>query len=819
MLSLNNLIPEPVIIASRGENLNLLKICLSCFVDVFKRKGFILTLLFLSSFYCSLTDANASEKIGVLYSYKNVEAYTKNNIVGFEQIWKSFLETFEGTNLDYQFVCNITPETKPTDIDVDILFFPLAVDFDQSEKEFLNLFLHSGGKLIISAGIGEVSEELKNFLHDNGIEVKSNLIARTPLKLKYRDLEDSFFELPIGDFYSDFSLLGSSKKNIAKWRENNNIAIGASPSLLYIGYTWGQESEKNNDIKIFLKAIDFVWKDISFLITKKITSGEYKKIAKEINILKAEAALVIKIAEQLDLAVPRYLLTKHFDDGIDYLNDFNSNYLFANYKSAREDAASAKNEFAFVYSLGIPVRKVEVRAIWLDRGSIVGCKGPTELRNLIKNLSRIGFNVIFFETVNAGFPIYPSKLLPQNPLIKGWDPLAVAVEAAHMYGIELHAWVWTFAVGNTRHNLLINYPTEYPGPILSTKGKNWALATQDGSLRIETQPETWVSPANKEACNFLQELFLEIVNNYDIDGFQFDYVRFPFQKKYSQIGFDPVTRNAFRSVTRSEPALTGSVNKVWREWKATLVSEFVRDTSEKIKNVKPNLKISAAVFAIDRTLRMQLIQQDWETWLINQWIDVVYPFYYSYTKEEIKSKLEHERRLINDKGIIIPAFNLRVLSIGELAERITQSRNAGVLGTAFFANEHLNSLKSSLLRDGPYREKTVFTPYEKPLEACQKLLDEFNTIVEKFALAKKLSILSESKTQKEVYYLTQDLKKEFATFTPEKADDIERKLTELQLKVKDWLGLEKYVDRDQRAMYISSYLDQIRTLLGYVLGK
>ena len=42
-------------------------------------------------------------------------------------MWKSFLETFEGTNLDYQFLCNITPETRKTDLDVDVIFFPLAV--------------------------------------------------------------------------------------------------------------------------------------------------------------------------------------------------------------------------------------------------------------------------------------------------------------------------------------------------------------------------------------------------------------------------------------------------------------------------------------------------------------------------------------------------------------------------------------------------------------------------------------------------------------------------------------------------------------------
>ncbi len=754
----------------------------------------------------------------MLYSYKNVETYSNNNIIGFQQLWKSFLETFEGTNLDYQFICNITPETKITDLDVDIIFFPLAIDIDQNEQIFLKDFLSSGGRLIVSPGIGPISEGLKTFLYEQGIDVKENIVARGALKLKYRT-DEIFFELPVGNFYSDFDLRGSTKKIIGRWRETNQPAIGGLNNLLYVGYSWGQDVDKSSDIKTLLKAIDYVWDNISLNITRKISKKEFEKFIKEINTLKSEASLVIQISEQLDLSVPKYLLKKHFNDGQDFLNDFNSNYLFGNCKLAREYADSAKNEFAFVYSLGIPIRKVEIRAIWLDRGTIVTCKDAIELRNLIKNLARIGFNVIFFETVNAGYPIYPSRLLPQNPLIKDWDPLKAAIEAAHAYGMELHAWVWTFAVGNTRHNLLINKSVEYPGPVLSTKDKSWALAGQDGQLRIEMQPETWVSPANKKACEFLQELFGEIVANYDVDGFQFDYIRFPFQKADSQVGFDSASKNAFVELTGIVPVLTGKNNRIWRDWKATLVSDFVKETSSKLRKIKPDLKISAAVFALDRTLRMQLIQQDWETWLVNRWIDVVYPFYYSYTKEEIKTKLLRERGMINDKGIIIPAFNLRALSLGELAERITQARNAGVLGIALFAAEHLNTVKSNLLRNGPFREKTIFTPYEKPILACQKLLDEFNSIIEKFTLTKELSVLSENQVQKEVYYLTQDLKKELDNYSPDRANEIERKLTDLQLKVKNWLSLEKYLDRDQRVMYISSYLDQVRTLLNYVKSE
>lgn len=775
-------------------------------------------MLFCIFFHFNLACAKPGEKIGVLYSYQNTDYYVKNDIVGFGQVWKSFLETFESTYLNYQFLCNISQDTKIEDLGVNVILFPLALDIDENEQNLLNTFLNNGGKLIITAGIGPASDKLKNFLSQYGINLEENVITKTNLDLKHRD-SSIIFNLPIGNFYSVFDADVSTKKIAALWKENNKNAIGASKNVVYIGYSWGGDISKDDDIHILLGTIDYFWKGLSENLSREISKEEYRKIVKEIYTLKEEANSVIKTVEQLDLQVPRYQLKRHFSDGEDYFNDFNTNYLLGNYMKARENANIAKREFAVVYSLGTPVRKVEVRAIWLDRGTIVRCNSPRELRSLIKDLARIGFNVIFFETVNAGYPIYPSKLLPQNPLISNWDPLSVAIEAAHSSGVELHAWVWTFAVGNTKHNLLIGKEPQYLGPIIETKGRSWALASQNGKTRIEMQPEIWISPANKKACNFLIELFSEIVQNYNVDGIQLDYIRFPFQKNHSQMGFDFITKNAYKQATNKLPKLEGEENLYFREWKAKLINDFVKEVSFKLRLIRPNLKISTAVFAFGHATRMLLIQQDWEEWVKNNWIDAVYPFYYSYTKEEIKTKLQNTKEIIGDQALIIPIFNLRVLNIGEFAERVTTARNSGVLGFGLFAAEHLDKTKQELLKKGAFREKAVLLPYNDPFLASKILLNDFHSIVEKFTLVRRREILADSETEKQVYNLTQELKNELQNYSQIKIVDIENKLSSLEKKVKEWLSLEKYLNRDQRTFYITSYLDQIKTLIGYTKGK
>ena len=74
-------------------------------------------------------------------------------------------------------------------------------------------------------------------------------------------------------------------------------------------------------------------------------------------------------------------------------------------------------------------------------------------------------------------------------------------------------------------------------------------------------------------------------------------------------------------------------------------------------------------------------------------------------------------------------------------------------------------------------------------------------------------VLSDSSTKQAVWNLANEIKEELKNYTPGKKNNIEKKLDELQIKIKEWLSLEKYLNRNQRMIYINSYLDQIKTLL------
>ncbi|MBN3921619.1 family 10 glycosylhydrolase, partial [Nostoc sp. NMS4] len=145
-----------------------------------------------------------------------------------------------------------------------------------------------------------------------------------------------------------------------------------------------------------------------------------------------------------------------------------------NYALARQQWLVAKTTLWQQFPVDRRLAQPEIRAVWLDRGTIVRAGSKAGLAQIFDRLAQAGINTIFFETVNAGYTIYPSQVATeQNPLIHGWNPLEEAVKLAHERDMELHAWVWTFAAGNQRHNEILNLNPNYPGPVLAAH-PDWA---------------------------------------------------------------------------------------------------------------------------------------------------------------------------------------------------------------------------------------------------------------------------------------------------------------------------------------------------------
>ncbi|MEM0950521.1 MAG: family 10 glycosylhydrolase [Cyanobacteria bacterium P01_H01_bin.74] len=372
------------------------------------------------------------------------------------------------------------------------------------------------------------------------------------------------------------------------------------------------------------------------------------------------------------------------------------------------------------------VSPVGANAIWLDRGTIVSLGNADRLRSHIQQLHQAGINLIYFETINAGYPIYPSKLVAQNPLIQGWDPLAVAIDESHRLGMELHAWVWSFAVGNTRHNAIIGKPAHYPGPVFDRYPalRQEMLVNRYGKHRPAGQHEYWLSPASEKSRAFLKNYYREIVENYAVDGLHLDYIRYPFQKYSSQMGYERVGQEAYASETgRLSHHFHQRSTPHWIRWKSRQVSQFVQDIATTMRAIQPDLILSAAVFPMPRASRITAIQQDWETWLDNGWVDMINPMVYTRNPQKFKRLIAQIKQSPKHDPVLYPGIAMHKIDANQLYLELKALKETGLVGNTLFASAYFNSPKRTVLSSGlahlkhtktkPYTENTNYAGNEK----------------------------------------------------------------------------------------------------------
>ncbi|MBE9190217.1 family 10 glycosylhydrolase [Gloeocapsopsis crepidinum LEGE 06123] len=411
-----------------------------------------------------------------------------------------------------------------------------------------------------------------------------------------------------------------------------------------------------------------------------------------------------------------------------------------NYVAARNQWLKAQQILWQNYPSDRPLAQPEIRAVWLDRGSIVRAGSQQGLAKIFDQLAAAGINTVFFETVNAGYPIYQSRVAPQqNPLIQGWDPLASAVKLAKARDMELHAWVWVFAAGNQRHNTIVNLPVDYPGPLIAANPE-WASYDNRGSMFPPGQGKPFLDPANPEVRSYLLRLFEEIVSRYQVDGLQLDYIRYPFQDPGAErtYGYGKVARQKFQQLTGVDPVqISPRQPNLWQRWtqfRTQQVDSFVTEVSGHLRRKHPQIILSAAVFPLAENERIQKLQQHWEVWASRGDVDMIVPMTYALDTYRF-GRLAQPWIASNKLGstLLLPGIRLLDLPVSTAVDQIQLARDLPVSGYSLFAVENLSDELQTLFQQTQGGNTQAPVPYRQPFQTAaaryNSLQQEWNFLV------------------------------------------------------------------------------------------
>ena len=397
-----------------------------------------------------------------------------------------------------------------------------------------------------------------------------------------------------------------------------------------------------------------------------------------------------------------------------------------NYALARQQWLTAKTILWQQFPVNQRLAQPEIRAVWLDRGTIVRAGSKAGLAQIFDRLAQAGINTVFFETVNAGYTIYPSQVAKeQNPLIRGWDPLADAVKLAHERDMELHAWVWTFAAGNQRHNQILNLNPNYPGPVLAAH-PDWANYDNLGNMIPVGQTKPFFDPANPQVREYLLKLYEEIVTRYNVDGLQLDYIRYPFQDPSAgrTYGYGKAARAQFQQLTGVDPVnISPNQADLWQKWttfRTEQVNSFVAQLSQQLRQKRPNLILSVAVFPMPELERIQKIQQDWENWARRGDVDLIVPMTYALDTSRFQ-RLAQPWIASKQLGSTLLIPGIRLLSLPTIGafDQLQLVRDLPVSGYALFAAENFNNDLQKLFSNTQGRVQSTTSTKTEPIPQRQ----------------------------------------------------------------------------------------------------
>lgn len=335
----------------------------------------------------------------------------------------------------------------------------------------------------------------------------------------------------------------------------------------------------------------------------------------------------------------------------------------------------------------------EIRAVWIATN--YGLDWPpktfdseTQKESLIEIFDRIKklkLNTIYFQVRSQSTTFYKSSREPYSPYLTGgfnkqpdYDPLKFAVEEAHKRGLEIHAWINLLNCysADKNYNYLQNVPILKDNP-------NWIVDHKE-----KTDSYKWIDPAYKEAADYLAGLMEELALNYDIDGIQFDYARYPGRIFNDQASY---------------ALYCGDGDK--HEWRRDNINKLIKILYEKIKSIKPKIKVGAAPLGIYESIKdvsglsaKSSAYQDSRRWLLDGYIDYLVPQIYwdFYKNPKFHKAVDDWSGYIKYGPIIAGIAAYKESVFNDLKEMVNYARTAGLNGCAFYRFSDINKMQSSL---------------------------------------------------------------------------------------------------------------------------
>lgn len=250
------------------------------------------------------------------------------------------------------------------------------------------------------------------------------------------------------------------------------------------------------------------------------------------------------------------------------------------------------------------------KALWVVRDRITTAHAIDEL---LADASSRGIFDLVVQVRGRGDAYYRSELEPQALALAGsdLDPLDHLVRFGAAVGVRIHAWGNVFFVWSDKDGSLPSSPAH-----IVNRHPDWLLRPGGVKYLDPVGGSDWegiyINPANTAAREHTLAVFTDIVSRYRVEGFHYDYVRYP-QVTYAESPKDHEH-----------------------------VTALVREGAKRLRRARPGIVISAAVFP-DPDVAQGRVLQRWPEWAAEGLVDLLCPMAYRRDTAEVERVLIRAR--------------------------------------------------------------------------------------------------------------------------------------------------------------------------------
>ena len=329
------------------------------------------------------------------------------------------------------------------------------------------------------------------------------------------------------------------------------------------------------------------------------------------------------------------------------------------------------------------------RGYWVDAFN-EGIYTPGQVTTLIEDAKAINANALIVQTARrydcfCNRALYPRTDAAVDPA--PYDPLDEVIRQAHAADLEVHAWVnvntlWNAATPPTSPDHVFNQH----GPTAEGADR-WLNRKADGTEFVGAN--AYVDPGHPAAVDYIESAIRSIVREYDVDGINLDYIRYPdgsAEFTHSDWGYNDVSVARFQATTGRDD-VPAPDDPEWGDWRRDQVTNLVRRIYLGIWDENPRVRLSmdaitygngpGAVGGFEETRTYREVLQDWAGWLDEGIMDTVVAMNYKRNWQPDQERMFAEwSEFLADVQGDRQTVNGPALYLNSIADSVRQARIA-----------------------------------------------------------------------------------------------------------------------------------------------